>query len=62
MIEIAQKSIELERLARRLQVVRDLAKEPTLGVWAYTHWRTVERRLERQWQFITNNGTVGRNL
>lgn len=50
----SQKDLELDRLAHRLQVVRELIRERQLGVWARDHWKTVERRLERQWEMLNN--------
>lgn len=58
-MNISQKHREIDQLAHRLQVVRELSRSNRLGAWARDHWRTVERQLERKWQFLKTDMRMG---
>jgi hypothetical protein len=58
-VNISQQHREIDQLAHRLQVVRELSRSNRLGAWARDHWRTVERQLERKWQFLKTDMRMG---
>jgi hypothetical protein len=59
-MHISQRDFEIDQLAHRLEIVRELTRSRQLGAWARDHWRTVERQLERKWQFLKTDVIVGR--